>query len=218
VDGTETTSHEVLRDEILADAQRQATRLIRKAEREAKAIVDKAISESQQERDGKLAAARAEADRKRMLALATVPVEIGRMRAARIEKELGAIRDQARARLRAREGFDYRKTLEVLAAEALARMEGDTFILALSEQDCRQFAARLPEPVQKRARRPHLTVTIDDQPAPISAGVVVRDPPGRQVWDNSLEARLDRLWPLLRSQIAAHMGFQASTPSSGEQT
>jgi V/A-type H+-transporting ATPase subunit E len=218
VDGTETTSHEVLRDEILADAQRQGTRLIRKAEREAKAILDKATSESQHERDGKLAAAQAEADRKRMLALATVPVEIGRMRAARIEKELLALHDQARARLQAREGFDYRATLETLAAEALARMEGDTFILALAEQDHEQFAARLPEAARKRAQRPHLTVTVDDQPVPISGGVIVRDPPGRQVWDNSLEARLDRLWPLLRSQIAAHMGFQASTQSSGGQT
>jgi V/A-type H+-transporting ATPase subunit E len=218
VDGSETTSHEVLRDEILADAQRQATRVIRKAEREAKAILDKATSESQEERDSKLAAAQAEADRKRMLVLATVPVEIGRMRAARIEKELLALRDQVRSRLRDRKGFDYRETLEALAAEALAQMEGDTFILALSERDHKQFAARLAEAARKRAERPQVTVTVDDQPAPIAGGVVVRDPAGRQVWDNSLEARLDRLWPLLRSQIAQHLGFQASTHSSGGQT
>lgn len=218
MDGSETTSHEVLRDEILADAQRQATRLIRKAEREAKAVVDKATRESQQERDSKLAAAQAEADRKRMLALATVPVEIGRMRAARIEKQLLALRDQARARLRARQGFDYAATLERLAAEAVAQMEGDTFILELCEQDQKRFAARLTEVAVKRAQRPQATVTVDDDPAPITGGVIVRDPPSRQVWDNSLEARLDRLWPLLRSQIATRLGFQANTQSSGGQT
>jgi len=42
VNRSETTSHDVLRDEILADAQRQATRLIRKAQRDAQSLIDKA--------------------------------------------------------------------------------------------------------------------------------------------------------------------------------
>ena len=96
MDRPETTSHEVLRDEILADAQRQATRVIRKAERDAKAILDKATSESQEERKGKMAAAQTEADRKRTLMFATVPNEIGRMRATRVEEELLSLRDKIR--------------------------------------------------------------------------------------------------------------------------
>ena len=90
---SETSSQDVLRDEILADARRQAERTIRKAEREAQAVIDKAKAESQQERDGKLAMAHAAAERKRTLALATVPIEIGRLRAARAEQELTTLRD-----------------------------------------------------------------------------------------------------------------------------
>jgi V/A-type H+-transporting ATPase subunit E len=218
VERSETTSHEVLRDEILADAQRQATRVIRKAEREAKAVLDKVTGESQEERNGKLAAAQAEADRKRTLVFATVPVEIGRMRATRVEKQLLSLRDQVRARLQARKGFDYGETLVTLAAEALARMDGDTFILALSEQDQKAFGAKLAVVVPDRAGRPDVTVTVDDQPAAIRGGVIVRDSQGRQLWDNSLEARLERMWPLLRSQIADHMGLQANAEPSGGQS
>jgi len=31
--------------------------------------------------------------------------------------------------------------------------------------------------------------------------VIVRDAEGRQVWDNSLLARLERFWPVLRREI-----------------
>ena len=218
MDRSETTSHEVLRDEILADAQRQAARAIRKAEREAKAVLDKATSESQEERSSKLATAQAEADRKRTLIFATVPVEIGRMHAAHVEKELLSFRDKVRDKLLARKGFDYGETLVTLAAEALARMEGDTFVLELSEQDRKTFGAELADIVPDLAGRPDVTVTVDNQPAQIESGVIVRDPQGRQIWNNSLEARLERMWPLLRSQIAEHMGLQANTEPSGGQS
>ena len=218
MDRSETTSHEVLRDEILADAQRQAARAIRKAEREAKAVLDKATGESQEERSSKLATAQAEADRKRTLIFATVPVEIGRMHAAHVEKELLSFRDKVRDKLLARKGFDYGETLVTLAAEALARMEGDTFVLELSEQDRKTFGAELADIVPDLAGRPDVTVTVDNQPAPIESGVIVRDPQGRQIWNNSLEARLERMWPLLRSQIAEHMGLQANTEPSGGQS
>ena len=218
MDRSETTSHEVLRDEILADAQRQAARVIRKAEREAKAVLDKATGESQEERSSKLASAQAAADRKRTLIFATVPVEIGRMHAARMEKQLLSVRDEVQAKLLARKGFDYGETLVTLAAEALSRMEGDTFVLELSEQDRKTFGAKLADLAPDRAGRPDITVTVGTQPSPIEGGVIVHDPQGRQLWDNSLEARLERMWPLLRSQIAEHMGLQANTEPSGGQS
>jgi vacuolar-type H+-ATPase subunit E/Vma4 len=127
VDSPETKSHAVLRDEILADAERQAQRLIRKAEREAKAVLDKATAESQEERSGKLAAAQAKADRKRTLISATVPVEIGRMRAGRVEQVLLALCEQVRTKIRERELEDYGEILVTLVAEALGNLDaGDT--------------------------------------------------------------------------------------------
>jgi vacuolar-type H+-ATPase subunit E/Vma4 len=36
---------------------------------------------------------------------------------------------------------------------------------------------------------------------------VVTDAEGRQTWDNSLEARLERMWPDLRNRIADWAGL-----------
>lgn len=218
MDSTETKSHAVLRDEILADAERQAQRLIRKAEREAKAILDKATAESQEERADKLAAAQANADRKHTLITATVPVEIGRMRARRVEHELLALCEQVGAKIQERKLEDYDQILVRLAAEALTRMEGDAFVLELSEQDREQHAESLAVAAARQAGRPDVSVTVSAEPAKIGSGVIVRDAEGRQVWDNSLEARLKRMWPLLRSQIAEHTGIQSNAAPSGGQS
>jgi vacuolar-type H+-ATPase subunit E/Vma4 len=215
VDRTETSSHDVLRDEILADAQRQAQRLVRKAEREAAALVDKAVAECEQQCQEKLAAAQAAAERHRALTLATVPVEIGRMRASRTERELVALRESVRGRLVDRTGFDYRESLLALAAEAIARMEGDAFVLQLAAADLKSHGPALAAAVAARAGRPDATVHLDAEPGDISGGVVVRDLQGRQVWNNSFESRLDRLWPLMRNKIAEHLGLQSITQPAG---
>jgi vacuolar-type H+-ATPase subunit E/Vma4 len=215
VERSESSSHQVLRDEIIADAQRQAERLVRKAQREAKLMVDKAVTECEQQCQEKLDAARATAERHRMLILATVPVEIGRLQATRAEQELTAMRDAVLDRLLARTGFDYRDSLLALAAEAIARMEGDAFVLQLADQDLKEYGPGLATGAAARAGRPEVTVTLDARPAAIRTGVIVRDPQGRQVWDNSFEARLHRLWPFLRHQLAAHLGLRTTTQPAG---
>ncbi len=45
------------------------------------------------------------------------------------------------------------------------------------------------------------------EPAKIAAGVVVRDADGRQLWDDDLLARLDRLWPAARREVAVRCGL-----------
>ncbi|MFO7907087.1 MAG: V-type ATP synthase subunit E [Pirellulaceae bacterium] len=197
----------VLRDEILADARRQAKRVTRKAEQEAQAMLEKAKAESEEERHAKLAAAQAKVDHHRTMAMATVPVELGRMRSARVEQQLLKLHDRVCQKLDRGARGDYDQTLANLAAEALARMEGDTFVLELSSQDLAARGRTLPAAATRRAGRPDLAVTVSAEPADITGGVIVRDPAGRQVWDNSLRARLDRMWPLLRGQIAEGLGL-----------
>jgi len=215
---SDSSSHDVLREEILADAMRQAERTVRKAEREAKALVAKATDDSVQERHSKLAVAEATAARQRTLTLATVPIEIGRSRATRVEQQLLTLREQVRGQLAARRGGETADTLVRLAAEAVTRMEGDAFVLELSPPDLQDFGASLAAAVQARTGRPQVTLIVSDVPAKIGGGVIVRDPQGRQVWDNSLGARLDRLWPLLRNKIAEHLGRDTRAEPSGEES
>jgi vacuolar-type H+-ATPase subunit E/Vma4 len=205
-----------LREEILADARRQAKRLIRNAQRDAEALIAKAEEESDEERRQRLATAEETAERKRVLALASVPVEVGRMRALRVERELQTLREQVRDRLSARDGLDYGRLLVALVADALQQMEGDAFVLELSKRDLRDFKKSLPAAVLERVGNRPIRLAVSDAPAKVENGVIVRDSEGRQVWDNSLEARLDRMWPLLRNQLADYVETRPSaSPSSG---
>ena len=198
---------QVLAEEILADARRQADRLRRRAERDARAATEAAERDAEAERTHRLDKARAEADRRRRLTLATVPVQEGRLRAARIEEVLDGIREAARERLIGREGYDYREMLVRLAAEAVRAMEGRTFVPALAEDDRRDYGPDLAAAVRDRVGRDGLQVSLSPEPAPIEGGVIVRDGEGRQQWDNSLAARLARLWPQLRRRIAEETGL-----------
>ena len=199
----ETNPENVLRSEIIADARRQAERLARRARTDAEALLAKARAEAEQARRERARAAQAEAARRRNLALATVPVQAARMRAERTEAALQAVHDEAGERLAAREGLDARRAIVDLAAEAVSAMAGNRFVLEMSEADRRAFGDAAAEEVRGRLGRPDVVITVAPGSDRVAAGVVVRDDAGRQVWDNSLAARLERLWPAMRSQVAA---------------
>ena len=191
----------VLRDEIIADAKRHADRVLSHARRGAQELRDKGRAQVEQGTRDRLEAARRQADARRELLLAGAAIEAGRRRNARIESALQAVRDEAARRLSARQGFDYRDTLARVAAEAVSRMEGTSFVLELSEADRAALGAGLAEDVRRRVTCEGLQVTAAAQAAGIDGGVIVRDAEGRQVWDNSLLARLERFWPVLRREI-----------------
>jgi len=212
---------EVLRAEILAEAKRQSERLLKHGQSDAGETVAKAEAAAAKQHQDQVQAAKAEAARRRELALATVPVEAGRRQAARVEEILQSIREEARHRLLAREGFDYREVLTALAADAIGKMEGDRFVLELSSADRQAFGDEWVQEVRRRAaagrpesRRAGLEVRLAAEPADIKAGVRVRDAEGRQMWDNSLESRLERLWPAMRRQIAVETALVGSGKAS----
>lgn len=195
-------SPEVLREEILADARRESNQIVCRAQQEAQALLAKAAAEADQARRERLDQAHAEAGRRTELILATVPVEAGRLRSARVEVLLQSVRAEVHRRLVAREGFDYRETLLALAVAAMKRMPGSGFVVKLSAADCAAFGDELATDMARRVGRLPLSVTITKDSAAKDGVLVIQDVEGRRMWDNSLSARLDRLWPELRRQIA----------------
>jgi len=206
----------VLREEILADAQRHAERVLSHARREAQELRDRTRQDIEQGKSEQLEAARREAASRREIILASAAIEAPRRRNARVEAVLQGIHDEARRRLLAREGFDYREALVRLAADAIARMEGASFVLQLSEADREALGAGLAEEVRRRVGRDALQVTLAAEGAKIAGGVIVRDAEGRQVWDNSLAVRLERFWPTLRRQIGVRTGLAGASGAEKE--
>lgn len=104
-DGTEKklTPEDLLRDEILADARRQAERVLRRARSDADALKAKASAAVEAKRAKALEEAKDTASHKAGVILAKVPLEEARFKAARIESELDAIHDAAREILKSRQ-------------------------------------------------------------------------------------------------------------------
>jgi vacuolar-type H+-ATPase subunit E/Vma4 len=140
------------------------------------------------------------------LTLATIPVETGRLRSARIEAILENIREEARRQLLTHD-FDGHETVVTLAAEAIRRMPGTYFVLKMSAADHAAFGDKLAGEISQRAGRSPLNLTVSADPVMAGDGVVIQSADGFQVWDNRLLARLDRLWPELRRQIAVRTWF-----------
>ena len=208
-------STEVLREEILAAARREGEEIVSRARQDAEVFLTNAVGEAERIRQEQLDQARAEAARQSELILATVTVETGRLRAARVEALLESVYEEACQRLVAREGFEYLETVIGLASHAISQMAGDGFVVKLSEADQTILGDGLAEEIAHRVGRP-VSITISYEPGITESGVIVEDTEARQVWDNRLVKRLERLWPELRRQVAVEATFVPKTGSGGD--
>jgi vacuolar-type H+-ATPase subunit E/Vma4 len=212
---TNENSTEKIRGEILADAQREGEEIIVRARRNAEVIVTNATAEADRIRQERLDQAHVEASRRSGLILDTISVETGRLRAARIEALLESVNEEARQRLAAREGFEYRETIIALASYAINRMAGAEFVVKLSKAEQTILDDGLAEEITRRVGRP-VNITISHVEDVTGDGVVIEDAEARQVWDNRLLKKLERLWPELRQQIAVEASFVPKTVSGGD--
>ena len=214
---TNENSTEKMREEILAGARREGEEIILSARQDAEHFLTGAATEAEQLRQARLDQARIEASRKSELILATISVETARLRGARVEALLESVREEALRRLQVREGFDYHETVITLAVDAIKQMAGDTFVLRLSETEQTILGDGLAAEITPRIGRPvNINVLYREEIG--GGGVVVEDAEVRQVWDNHLLKRLERLWPELRRRIAAEASFVPKEQSGGDST
>jgi len=211
---TNQNSTEMLRSEILSEVQKECEEIITNAKRQAEIFLAGIDKEKERIRQEHIDSANAEATHRSDLILSTVPVETGRHRAARIEALLRTVYDEVRERLIARDGIQYRETIISLAFDAIMHMDGDTFVLKLSGADYDMFSDSIIEEIAHRVGRP-VNISISQEPSISDGGVIVEDKDARQVWDNTLLKRLERLWPALRRYIAVQASFIPKTGSAG---
>ena len=204
----------VLADEILDDARRKADRASKKAERRAKRILRDAQKKADQATAVALAAAEGRAGRQAASILATIEQDIRRDLLDQREAAIATILDAAMQRVASREGTDYPAALTTLAAEAVGAMATDAVVLHLAEADRAIATAEWLDALRQRVGRP-VAIEVADEAAPIQGGLIVRSADGRLLYDNSFAARLVRLRPALRRQIAARVYAQAPGSKEG---
>jgi vacuolar-type H+-ATPase subunit E/Vma4 len=194
----ENENAEALVGEIKAMAGRESAGIVSRAEAEAAGLLSAAAEEAEREGRARVEAARAAAAQRSFMLLSALPLETDRLRAARLEALLSAVKEKAAARLAGEECRGGAVTA-ALAAEALRGMEGNSFVLTLPPGGLRED---LRAEIEKGCEKGPLELTFGEDRA-LAGGVIARDTAGRQYWDNSFRARLERFWPELRGRLAA---------------
>lgn len=184
---------------VLEDARREAASLIAAAEAEADALLAAAAEKAALEGRALAEAAAAQAERERAALLAAAPLEARRRQEERLEALLLSVRSEALSRLASEPGAGAEAAAR-LAAEAIKYMEGEDFSVAVRPADA--AAPGLAAEMARLSGRPGARITLQPDPG-LGGGAVVRALSGREVWDNGFPARLERLWPGLRLELAA---------------
>ncbi len=175
----------VLCAEILADARRECEEIHRRAQTEASTILAAGQAEAAGIRREHREQAEAEAARRKELILATVAVETGRLRLARVEALLESVHAEIR-RCLLEKNSEARETVVALAAAALCRMPETHFVLKVSAADHAAFGNGLAQEIAQRVGRPSLSLDISADGAMTDGGVRVQDAAGFLLCDNRL--------------------------------
>lgn len=190
-----------LAEEILADAERRAKRLLARAEAEAKDAVDKAKQEAQHLIDTVVEHAQERARHEAQRILATITQEARSFDLAARQNAIDKVFDAALKELTS--GPTQQELVVGMCVRAINGMHGDRFIVALGPNDHangRQICHTVVERFMHEGR--DVGIQLDDEPARILGGAIVRTVDGRKVFDNSFDERLQRARSELRSEIA----------------
>jgi len=197
-----TPNYDSLAKEVMADAERKAKRAIAQAKRDAEKIADKARQEARALRESILDQARKRAERDAAIVRAGFKIEAKRRDLSHRQDVITKILALARQKLAASNGYDRGESLAKLVAQAVSAIRADALIVRVAPEDRQalddQFTARVREAVGGN-------VDIKIGEASISGGAIVESADGRQVYDNSYEARLERLAPTVRLSIARRL-------------
>ena len=200
------TDERKLDREILADAEAQAQRNVKKAQHEAQEMLEHAQREAQAQSEAILGAARARAQARTAVIKAGIEVEANRLALIARENTVQTILDEALRQAQDRTRPDYAAALAALGAEAISKMDGDAFVIGLNAEDTASLGAKVLDTVAKLARERYkreVALRLAESPSPIAAGIIVQSEDGGQRVDNSFARRLERNKIRLRPETAA---------------
>ena len=207
---------ELLKKEILDDADKRAKTIIQRAQRDAKKNQQDAEKKGAEVTEEALKRAAQQAEREAQRTLASVPMEKARTKLGVQEGMIQEMLDaavQRLAELQGQERIDLAARLLADGADALGEPE---LVVEMAEQDhgaVGDIIAAAQAILAQRGKTPQL------RPGPnaqnIGGGVVVRTRDGHKLVDNSFQARRERLAPQLRLELAKLL-FEQSEDAGGQ--
>ena len=202
---TNETDERKLDREILADAEAQAQRSVKKAQREAREILEHAHKEAQAQSEAILNAARERTQARTAVIKAGIEIEANRLALIARENTVQMILDEALRQTQNRSRPEYAASLATLGAEAISKMTGEAFVIGLNADDTASLGESVLKAVAEKVRQRdgrEVALRLDDNPPPIAAGIVVQSEDSRQHVDSSFAKRLERNKNRLRLETA----------------
>lgn len=197
---------EALEKQILEDARRQARPIKRRARRRAEEQVEEAREEAEQKRQEVLQKAREDAEAEAGRIKARTELEVANIRRRAREELLEGVRERAVERIKElTESEDYPQMLIRLALRSVEAMDGRRFELLIRPEDRDAHGEEVAEKLRRAAGEKlgrEVTVSVAEETIGADAGLLVRREDGTQFCDQSCAARLERLWPELRQELA----------------
>lgn len=173
--------------EIIEEAQKQAANIIaeanEKAEKTKKREIEQIMKDLETDRIRDLQTVESEQKRKMM-----------KLKLSLIEAVFAASLENLR-KMAEKQVPVYRANLESFILEAITHMQGSQFEIILSSEDSefmRKKIQRIEEKLSE-TRKIETTVKISNEALRSIGGVVARSLDGKQIFNNTLEARLDRV-------------------------
>lgn len=194
---------EALAAEIVGRARREADDIKKAARSEAAAALRRAREEAEAKKRERLAAAGRDAEALVRRATSLAEVEAQRLQFAEREDLIDGVIAEAWQACHAAPKGERRDSLLELAVGAVAALGGGRVTLRLSERDRALVDAPFLARARERLRDAGLAGEIDvaAEAASIAGGVIAVKEGGRVLFDNSFEARLDRLREILRAEV-----------------
>jgi V/A-type H+-transporting ATPase subunit E len=199
-----------LGEQIMEDARKQAEPVKRRAQQKANDIIERARQEAEEAKEQILQEAREKAEAEVQRIEARMELDIENIRRQKYEDELRRVREKAEEYLKKlTESDDYRRALRELALVAIQSMSGNSFELILRNED-REYGPDLVDYLRREASSQsddEIEVNVGDDTVQGMGGLKVRRRDGKQICNETFDARLERLWPLIRQEIAEDMGI-----------
>lgn len=197
-------AQQVLAEEIVEDARKRAERTMARARAEVEKIGAQARADAEAQAEKIRTEAEQRARRKAEMIARTVDQEVARRKLRAREAVVQQALDEAKKRLDAISGDEYKRSLIRLAAAAMREMPCEEFIVRVSTRAEDNIApawlaAELGKALDEHGRKAVIQVELR---ADLPRGVLVKSGDGRLQWDNTFDTRLKRLRAGLRRRIA----------------
>jgi len=192
---TEAEDIEMLERAIMVEAREEADQLRADAKEKADAIRKRAETEAEAERKSILDRAKQDADRFRSQASATAQLQSRSTQLEQREKLLDSVFAEVRKQLDAvKKRPDYDAIVAMLVREALTELK--TMEAEVQADEATQKVLKLDEISKELNGKFSLGDKLEE-----GTGIVVSASGGKLHYDNTLETRLSRLQPTLRSSV-----------------